>query len=103
MTLRTNAQVAGFTYWIYFAAGIGGLLLAVNTPATAVLSLVIASIAFFLGRGRVPAAIRTPPLIATGVLLPIVAMAYWLWRIRIRKTFLGIVGVSTPLVTGATK
>ena len=28
MTLRTNARVAGFTYWIYFASGIGGLLLA---------------------------------------------------------------------------
>jgi len=40
MTLRTNARVAGFTYWIYFAAGIAGLLVARNAPVTAVLSLV---------------------------------------------------------------
>jgi hypothetical protein len=28
---------------------------------------------------------------------------YWLWRIRIRKTLLGIVSISTPQVSGATK
>jgi hypothetical protein len=48
--------------------------------------------------------VTLPPLfIAAGVRLPIVAMAYWLWRIRITKTFLGIVSIRTPLVTGATK
>jgi hypothetical protein len=62
-----------------------------------------ARVAGFLGRGRVPAAIRTPALLAVGVLLPIVAMAYWLWRILIRKTFLGIIGVNTPQVSGAMK
>ena len=66
-------------------------------------ALFIASIAFFLGQGRVPEAIRTPALLATGVLLPIVAMFYWLWRVRVRKTFPGIVGVGTPQVSGATK
>jgi hypothetical protein len=40
MTLRTNARVAGFTYWICFAAGISGMLLAGNKPATAMLALV---------------------------------------------------------------
>jgi uncharacterized membrane protein len=49
-------------------------------------ALFIASIAFFLGRGRVPEAIRIPALIAAGVLLPIVSMFYWLWRIRARGT-----------------
>jgi hypothetical protein len=49
MTLTTNARVAGFTFWIYFAAGIGGLLLAGNTPATAVLSLVTSFCALVLG------------------------------------------------------
>src|SRR6185295_5274658 len=49
MTLRTNARVAGFTYWIYFAAGIAGLLLARNAPATAVLSLVTSFSALVLG------------------------------------------------------
>jgi hypothetical protein len=60
-------------------------------------ALFIASIAFYLGRGRVPEAIRTPALLAAGVLLPIVAMSYWLWRLRIRRTFSGITGASTPL------
>jgi len=40
MTLRTNARVAGFTFWIYFAAGIASMLLAGNAPATAILALV---------------------------------------------------------------
>jgi hypothetical protein len=66
-------------------------------------ALFIASIAFFLGRGRVPEAIRTPALIATGVLLPIVAMFYWLWRIRGKRSVRAIVGVGTPQISGATK
>jgi uncharacterized membrane protein len=59
-------------------------------------ALFIASIAFFLGRGRVPAAIRTPALLAVGVLLPIVAMVYWLWRVLARRVSPGIVVVSAP-------
>jgi hypothetical protein len=49
MTLRTNARVAGYTYWIYFTAGIGGLLLPGNTAATAVLPLVTSFSALVLG------------------------------------------------------
>jgi len=49
MTRRTNATVAGFTFWIYFAAGIASLLLAGNAPATAVLSLVTSFSALVLG------------------------------------------------------
>ena len=49
MTLRTNARVAGFTFWIYFVAGIAGLLLAGNVPAEAVLSLVTSFSALVLG------------------------------------------------------
>jgi uncharacterized membrane protein len=44
-------------------------------------ALFIASIAFYLGQGRVPEVIRIPALLAFGVLLPIMAMVYWLWRI----------------------
>jgi hypothetical protein len=40
MTLETNARVAGVTLLLYFAAGIGGLVVAGNAPATAVLALV---------------------------------------------------------------
>ena len=49
-------------------------------------ALFIASIAFFLGPDRVPEAIRTPALRATGVLLPIASMFYWVWRVRIRRS-----------------
>ena len=49
MTLTTNARVAGFTFWIYFAAGIAGLVLAGNTPATNVLSVVTSFSALVLG------------------------------------------------------
>ena len=38
MTVTTNAQIAGFTFLIYIAAGIASLVLAGNAPATAVLS-----------------------------------------------------------------
>ena len=54
-------------------------------------ALFIASIAFFLGGTRVPEAIRTPVLLAGGVLLPIVAMSYWLWRLRSRQPVHNIV------------
>ena len=54
-------------------------------------ALFVASIAFYLGPGRVPAAIRTPVLISAGVLTPIVAMVYWRWRLRTRKSLRGVV------------
>jgi uncharacterized membrane protein len=44
-----------------------------------------------------------PALLPIPVLVPIVVMLYWLCRVRIRKTTLGIVGVSAPQVSGATK
>jgi len=62
----------------------------------------IGLLCIFLGRERVPEAIRTPALVAIGVLLPIAAMLYWLWRVR-RKTFLGIVGIGRLQVSGTTK
>jgi uncharacterized protein DUF4386 len=49
MTRTTNARVAGFTFWIYFAAGIASLLLASNAPAAAVLSLITSFSALVLG------------------------------------------------------
>jgi hypothetical protein len=58
-------------------------------------ALFIASIAFFMGQGRVPEAIRTPALLATGVLLPIAAMSYWLWRLRTRNHVRGMKKVTT--------
>ena len=61
-------------------------------------ALFIASIAF-LAPGRVPAMMRTPALRAAGVLLPILAMAYWLWRVRARRPVRGVSGVSTIQAT----
>jgi hypothetical protein len=47
----------------------------------------IAAASFFWGpRGRVPEAIRIPPLLAIAVLIPIAAMVYWLWRLRLKGT-----------------
>ena len=47
----------------------------------------VAAASFFWGpRGRVPEAIRIPALLAVAVLLPIVVMLYWLWRVRLRAT-----------------
>ena len=64
----------------------------------------VAAASFFWGpRGRVPEVIYIPALLPIPVLLPVVVMLYWLWRVRIRKTFLGIIGAATPQVSGATK
>jgi hypothetical protein len=47
--------------------------------------LFIASIAFYLGPDRLPEALRRPFFRVSGVLLPIVIMTYWLWRLRSRR------------------
>ena len=42
--------------------------------------------------------IRIPPLMAIAVLLPIAAMVYSLWRIRVRKSLRGLVVVNASQV-----
>jgi hypothetical protein len=49
-------------------------------------ALFVASIAFYLGEGRLPEALNTPAFRAFGVLLPIVAMLFWRWRLRRRRS-----------------
>jgi hypothetical protein len=67
-------------------------------------ALWVASASFFFGPpGRVPEAIRMPALLPIPVFVPVAVMLYWLWRIRSRKTLLGIVSVGTPQVSEATK
>ena len=57
----------------------------------------VAAASFFWGPpNRVPEMIRIPALQAVAVLVPIVAMLYWLWRVRVRRTFRGEVRVSGP-------
>jgi hypothetical protein len=62
-------------------------------------ALWIATASFFLGpRARVakvlPEPLLNPVLLALPVLLVLVVMFYWLWRIRIKRTFRGIVDIS---------
>jgi hypothetical protein len=44
----------------------------------------------------IPKPLRIPALLAAPVLLIFVAMFYWLWRVRIRRSLRGIVGVGIP-------
>jgi uncharacterized membrane protein len=59
-------------------------------------ALLIASVAFYprLGRAGIP-----KPLLALPVLAVLVIMFYWLWRVRVRRTFRGIGRVSAREVT----
>jgi uncharacterized membrane protein len=51
----------------------------------------VAAASFFWGpQTRVPEVLRIPVLQAVAVLLPIVVMAYWLWRLRARRSVRGI-------------
>lgn len=47
-------------------------------------ALFLSSIAFYLGPDRLPEALRVPALRAAAVLVPIVAIVYWKWRLRPR-------------------
>jgi uncharacterized membrane protein len=64
-------------------------------------ALFIASVAFYLGKGRVPEMFRIPALLAGAVLLPIGVMLYWVWRLRIRKALGAAVRVGAPQPAGA--
>ena len=57
----------------------------------------VAAASFFWGPpNRVPELIRIPALQAVAVLVPIVALLYWLWRVRVRQTFRGVIRASEP-------
>jgi uncharacterized membrane protein len=57
-------------------------------------ALLIAVMSFFLGQARViPKPIRIPALLALPVLAVLVLMLYWMWRVRFRRSFRGIVVV----------
>ncbi|HUQ87894.1 MAG TPA: hypothetical protein VM096_10070 [Vicinamibacterales bacterium] len=60
-------------------------------------ALLVPSIAFYLGPNRLPEALRIPALRAAGVMLPIVVIAYWKWRLRARRRA-EIVHLSVPEV-----
>jgi len=64
-------------------------------------ALFIAALSFFIGQAKVlPKAIRIPGLLALPVLLVLITMFYWLWRVRRRRTSRVIVGaVAAEAVT----
>lgn len=62
-------------------------------------ALLIAAFSFFLGQAEViPKPIRIIPLLVIPPLAVLAALLYWVWRVGIRRTFRGIVGVSAPAV-----
>lgn len=64
-------------------------------------ALFIAALSFFLGQSdEFPKALRTPALLAFPVLAVLLTMFYWLWRVRIRRSFRGLVGISAAEVVG---
>ena len=55
-------------------------------------ALFIAALSFFIGQADViPKAIRIRPLLALPVVLVLVMMVYWLWRVRLRRSLRGII------------
>ena len=59
-------------------------------------ALWIAAASFFWGQAKViPEAIRIIPLLSVPVLAVLVTMLYWLWRVRIKRSLRGMVGVTT--------
>jgi uncharacterized membrane protein len=99
---RGGAQAFGFGFplllfgSVAIGAGIGDRRLLQSGPLKGVprlkrhlwrmcFAVFVASIAFYLGPNRLPEALRAPAFRATGVLLPIAAMSYWLWRLRARR------------------
>lgn len=58
-------------------------------------ALFIATLSFFIGQSQVfPEPVRIMPLLALPVLAVLVTMFYWLWRVRIKRSLRGIVGVA---------
>jgi hypothetical protein len=60
--------------------------------------LFIASGSFFLGQMRFfPKPLRIPALLMVPAVLPLVALLYWLWRVRLRRNLRGLAtAASTP-------
>ena len=64
-------------------------------------ALFIAAMSFFFGQADVfPRPIRIPALLAMPVLAVLGSLLYWLWRVRVRRSLRGLVGVATPGVAG---
>jgi hypothetical protein len=60
----------------------------------------VATGSFFLGQAKViPKPIRIMPLLAAIAIIPLVAMLYWMWRVRVGRRLRGIAIPNAALVT----
>jgi uncharacterized membrane protein len=60
-------------------------------------ALFIAATAFFLGQpGAFPKALRSPALLGLPVLMVLVILLYWLWRVRIKGGYRAVIGIPEP-------
>lgn len=59
-------------------------------------ALFLSSIAFYLGPDRLPAVLRIPALRVGAVLVPIIAIAYWNWRFRAKRSPIGRLHLGVP-------
>lgn len=104
ITRRISVSVVAGLVTFYFVTT--GLLtlrprvqMSVRIDAAAIVfALTVGLLAFQAGfematSGR-PEVLRIGALLALAVLLPIAVMLLWLWRIRVRRTFAGMVGFS---------
>lgn len=65
-------------------------------------ALWIAAGSFFLGQAdEFPEPLRIFPLLAIPAFLPLVVMLYWLWRVRVRKSFRWMAGARAPAASSA--
>ena len=65
-------------------------------------ALLIAAFSFFLGQAKViPAPIRIVPLLIIPPLMVLWALLYWVWRVRVRRSLRGIIGLETSEPAGA--
>jgi len=60
------------------------------------IALIIAAVSFFGGQAdTIPEPLRIPALLALPAPAVLLVMLYWLWRVRIRRTFRGDFGASS--------
>ena len=110
--IANGGQREGIPAFPFFLFGIVGLLasfgdlrvLRTGVPQGAIrlarhlwrmtFALLIAAMSFFFGQAKVlPEALRIPALLALPVLAVLVTMLYWLWRVQVRRSLRGLVGI----------
>jgi uncharacterized membrane protein len=79
------------------SGGLGGASRIARHVWRMCVALFIAVTAFFLGQADVfPKALRVPMLLALPLLVVLVSMLYWLWRVRIKGGYRAVIGVQEP-------